>query len=564
MEENEAVEIALDLNVKDAEETLESFMKGMESLQDLAQNIGAELRKAFASLQASLQKTVSGIYTMTDALTATFSAIQSLMEQMANEQVADQWLSGIATAIESLALSIDVAKIIKSMGSIGSVVSKVGSVCSAAVGWITETLLPAITTTLSGIASALGISVGWVAAIIAAVVAAIAAVVIYWDEIKMFFTDTLPQLWGQFTQWLGNVGTAIAEAFGNAVSALGGFLSDCWNGITALLCGMGEWMQTNVIQPIVDIFTPIVQWFAQLFGSIWQTVTDVFYNLGVVAGGCWEIIQTAWGLAAAWFHENIIAPVSKFFSELWETVSTAAVAAWNTIKEVFIGVGNWLYSNVIKPVSDFFAELWNGFLNAAKSAWEGVKIVFGKVAQFFRDAFSAAWEGVVKVFSVAGEIFIDIKDGILTAFKKIVNGIITGINAVVRVPFNGINGALELLRGIRIFDIAPFSELKMINVPQIPYLAKGAVLPANKPFLAMVGDQRHGTNVEAPLATIQEAVAMTMEDFTAGNMAGHQATVAVLTQILEAVLGIQISDTDIGRAAERYRSKMAIARGSVW
>ena len=41
----------------------------------------------------------------------------------------------------------------------------------------------------------------------------------------------------------------------------------------------------------------------------------------------------------------------------------------------------------------------------------------------------------------------------------------------------------------------------------IPKLAQGAVLPANKPFLAMVGDQKHGTNVEAPLATIQEALA---------------------------------------------------------
>lgn len=564
MEENEAVEIVLDLNVKDAEETLESFMKGMESLQDLAQNIGAELRKAFAPLQASLQKTVSGIYTMTDALTATSSAIQSLIEQMANEQVADQWMSGISTAIDSLALSIDVAKIIKAMGSIGSVISKIGSAFSAAVGWITGTLLPAITTALNGIAAALGISVGWVVAIIAAVVAAIAAVVIYWDEIKMFFTDILPQLWSQFTQWLGNVGTAIAEAFRNAVSALSGFLSDCWNGITALLCGMGEWIQINVIQPIVDTFTPIVQWFAQLFGSIRQTVMDVFYNIGVIASGCWQIIKTVWGLATAWFNDSIIVPIGGFFTGLWNTVSMAAIKAWNMIKETFALIGDWVYSNVVKPIADFFSNLWNGFLSAAKAAWEGVKSLFSKAAEFFGNIFSAAWENVVKVFSIAGDIFVAIKDGILTAFKKIVNGIIAGINAVVRVPFNGINSALELLRGIRIFEISPFTGLKTINVPQIPYLAKGAVLPANKPFLAMVGDQRHGTNIEAPLATIQEAVAMTMEDFAAGNMAGHQATVAVLTQILEAVLGIHISDTEIGIAAERYQSKIAIARGNVW
>ena len=104
-------------------------------------------------------------------------------------------------------------------------------------------------------------------------------------------------------------------------------------------------------------------------------------------------------------------------------------------------------------------------------------------------------------------------------------------------------------------------SLKNVTPPQIPYLARGAVLPANKPFLAMVGDQRHGTNVEAPLATIQDAVAIVMEDMVKSNMAGHEATVSVLQEILEAVLGIEIGDDVIGQAADRYNRKMAMVRG---
>ena len=50
------------------------------------------------------------------------------------------------------------------------------------------------------------------------------------------------------------------------------------------------------------------------------------------------------------------------------------------------------------------------------------------------------------------------------------------------------------------------------NIPMgykrvIPKLATGAVIPANREFLAVLGDQRSGTNVEAPLATIEQAVA---------------------------------------------------------
>ena len=59
---------------------------------------------------------------------------------------------------------------------------------------------------------------------------------------------------------------------------------------------------------------------------------------------------------------------------------------------------------------------------------------------------------------------------------------------------------------------------KRLSFPQIPYLASGAVLPANRPFLAVVGDQKHGTNVEAPLATIKQAVAEVLGAGTGGNI----------------------------------------------
>ena len=92
-------------------------------------------------------------------------------------------------------------------------------------------------------------------------------------------------------------------------------------------------------------------------------------------------------------------------------------------------------------------------------------------------------------------------------------------------------------------------------------LAKGAVLPANKPFLAMVGDQRHGTNIEAPLATIQEAVALVMEDQTGAILRGFEASIGVQQEILQAVLGIHIGDDVIGLAMQRYQKKQAAIRG---
>lgn len=44
-----------------------------------------------------------------------------------------------------------------------------------------------------------------------------------------------------------------------------------------------------------------------------------------------------------------------------------------------------------------------------------------------------------------------------------------------------------------------------LHTTPIPKLATGAVIPANREFLAVLGDQKHGTNIEAPLDTIKQA-----------------------------------------------------------
>lgn len=180
------------------------------------------------------------------------------------------------------------------------------------------------------------------------------------------------------------------------------------------------------------------------------------------------------------------------------------------------------------------------------------------------DSIKSVWEGAwswLKAQTV-DPAFAGVKDGI--------NGIIALINGLLQGVTNGLNYLCKSMNsiGFQLPDWIPvlggksFSfNLQKFTAPQIPYLARGAVLPANKPFMAVVGDQRHGTNIEAPLATIQEAVAVVMEDMIASNMAGHEATVAVLRDILQAVLGISIGDDTIAAAVERHNRKMAMIWG---
>ena len=383
----------------------------------------------------------------------------------------------------------------------------------------------------------------------------------------------IAQNWDAISAWLVEAWATVCES-----------ITAAWEWVCALFATVGEWFYTNVIAPVADFFvglwngiataagacwdgivgffTPAVEWFSQLFGSIFQTISDIFYNIGVIASGCWEIIQKVWEIVSEWFDTNVIQPVSSFFSNMWTSIKTFATDCWKGIQAVFKTIGSWIDTNVIKPVTGFFSRMWDGLKNGAVQAWNGIKSAFGSVATWFKDIFSTAWAGVVQVFSVAGEIFVNIKDGILSAFKTVVNGIITGINNVVAIPFNGINSALSSIKYINIMGLTPFSGLQLIHVPQIPYLAQGAVLPPNKPFMAVVGDQKHGTNVEAPLATIQEAVAQVMKDNISAMLAGFEALLQEQQATRQTIAGIKVGDTVIGQAAERYRNRLDRMHGT--
>ena len=154
--------------------------------------------------------------------------------------------------------------------------------------------------------------------------------------------------------------------------------------------------------------------------------------------------------------------------------------------------------------------------------------------------------------------------------KSAVNGVITLLNGMVSRLVSALNAVVKAANKLS-FTVPEWVpavggkqfgvNLPTVSTPKIPNLAKGAVLPAGKPFLAVVGDQHHGTNVEAPLSTIQEAVALVMEDQTGAILRGFEASVGVQKEILEAVLGIQIGDEVLGRAVNRYNRRMAVIQG---
>ena len=101
--------------------------------------------------------------------------------------------------------------------------------------------------------------------------------------------------------------------------------------------------------------------------------------------------------------------------------------------------------------------------------------------------------------------FDNIKKGLELKVKDAVNAAISLFNRFIE----WVNDKLNLSWGsFEIFgkEVIPAGSFQLLTIPKIPKLATGAVIPPNREFLAVLGDQKRGTNIEAPLDTIVQAV----------------------------------------------------------
>ena len=437
------------------------------------------------------------------------------------------WMSAALTAVGSTAAGAGIGAIIGACG--GPIGAGIGALIGLAVGAITDLVIVVVQNWDS--------IVEWTKSACEAI-----------GEFFVGVWDDIVKVWDTVAAWFNKwVITPVVNFFKGLWTSVSGFFVNLWDDIKSVWKSVAEWFNTYVITPIanffsglwdgikyaakacwdgiVSFFSPAVTWFSALFNSVKQTISDVFYNIGVIAKGCWEIIKAVWEIVSQWFSTNVITPVSNFFTGLWNAISNGAKAAWEGIKTVFSAIGNWMNTYVITPIKNFFVGLWNaisdgavgawngiknaftsaatwvnttiivpvgnffsgmwnGLINGARDAWEGIKSVFSAAANFFKDTFKKAWEGVVGIFSYAGNIFVNIKDGIANVFKTIVNGLITGINNLIAIPFGAINTALTTLKNINILGLTPFTGIRTISVPKIPLLAEGGMVNSGQLFIA--------------------------------------------------------------------------------
>ncbi len=304
------------------------------------------------------------------------------------------------------------------------------------------------------------------------------------------------------------------------------------------------WLWENYLKPLA-------QWKADQLIAYLQGLTNELQGTGVCISGNRNIVDN--------FIQSGLTMIDTLaqMAEEYLGAADASATLQTAFESIVLGIA-WAQTP--------FANA-NSALGLLGEAILGIAGNFG----ILESSSNSTWTALERIW---GNAWAFVKENAVdpaySGFRNTANGIISIINGILKGLTSGLNYFNSSMNkiGFTIPDWVPilggkgFSfNFPQVSAPQIPLLAKGAVLPANKPFLAVVGDQTRGTNVEAPLSTIQEAVSLVMDDYSRANIAGHSATVELLRQLLNAVLGIQIGDETIAAAVSRYDRKMAVVRG---
>lgn len=166
--------------------------------------------------------------------------------------------------------------------------------------------------------------------------------------------------------------------------------------------------------------------------------------------------------------------VAGVIAAIVAAVATAVVV----IKEHWATIADWFNSHVIKPIAAFFGSLWNGIKTGASV-----------LASFFRD----------KVITPIVNAF----KGFYNSVVRILEGVVNGFIGIINKFIGGINGAINT---INLIPGVSLPSLKRMPTVSIPRLAAGAVIPPNSEFLAVLGDQKSGNNIETPEALLRKIV----------------------------------------------------------
>lgn len=243
----------------------------------------------------------------------------------------------------------------------------------------------------------------------------------------------------------------------------------------------------NVLGQVIDLLKLL--WDKVLVPLIEWIVENILPILAPIVGGIINIVLNLVGIVAQVAAE-ILKVLGKIITFLTGAFKSDWVKAFGIIGMYMEGFAKDI-SNFVKGIKQIFhgiIDFFNGvFYGNWRRAWNGIKNIFAGI-----------WNAMAAAVKSPVNLIISFMNAMLRGFQRMQNGFASAMNHMnVRLPkwlqkFTGWSSVG--------FNIGYWSP------NYIPYLAKGAVIPPNKEFMAVLGDQKSGNNIEAPESLIRQIV----------------------------------------------------------
>ena len=326
-------------------------------------------------------------------------------------------------------------------------------------------------------------------------------------------------------------------------------ISDLWNIVISPFLLL---VSTGILPVITQIATQAVQTVGTLFSTI-KTIFDTVWTQGMVPvlqlavdifNDVWASFAAAWAKWGQPIFDNIRRAIettgeiytnvwNSFLKPVWDKIIAVVSSVWGehikplvdnimdfifelvnsalTIYNQFIApVVNWLVQTLGPVFSEIFGwiiEIIGDVVGTIADFANGIITALKGVVQFIVGVFTGDWE---KAWTGIKNFFKGIWDAIWGVVKGTINLIIDGINMLWKGIYTVVKGIVDTIGGIAglIGDI--FGQDWHFSMPAepplIPKLAKGAVIPPNQQFMAILGDQKHGRNLETPEDLLRQIV----------------------------------------------------------
>lgn len=191
-------------------------------------------------------------------------------------------------------------------------------------------------------------------------------------------------------------------------------------------------------------------------------------------------------------------------STMFQGLSTVFTTVIDAVKNMFLSFLDWFDEQTggrFSAIIETAKSLITSFSETVKSIFTGMiealQQIFQGIITFLVGTFTGDWN---MAFRGLQNIFRGFGNAVISMFESVINFIIDGINWFID-RLNDLASPLGEF-GIKI----NIPNINNIQIDRIPMLAQGAVIPPNREFMAILGDQKSGNNIETPEALLRQIV----------------------------------------------------------